>query len=49
MLYKLIIITLNDTVKTNVLRFRNNNFSYDIQRHLSNYQAYDKLSGNKDW
>jgi hypothetical protein len=25
------------------------NFSYDIQRYVSNDQAYGKLSGNKDW
>jgi hypothetical protein len=30
------------------VEFRNNNFSYDIQRYASNDQAYDKLSGNKD-
>jgi hypothetical protein len=25
------------------------NFTYDIQRYISNDQAYGKLSGNKDW
>jgi hypothetical protein len=24
-------------------------FSCDIQRYVSNDQAYDNLSGNKDW
>jgi hypothetical protein len=31
------------------VEFRNNNFSYDIQRYVWNDQAYDKLSDNKDW
>jgi hypothetical protein len=34
------LITVHDTVKTNVLGFRDNNLSYDIQRHLSNGHAY---------
>jgi hypothetical protein len=28
--------------------FKKNNFSGDIQRYVSNDQAYDKLSVNKD-
>jgi hypothetical protein len=34
--------------KKNVLGFRDNIFSYDIQRYGSNDQAYDKLSAKKD-
>jgi hypothetical protein len=43
------IITADDTVKTNDLGFRDNNFSHDIQQYVSNDQAYDKLLGKKDW
>jgi hypothetical protein len=42
------LITIDDTVKTNVLGFRDNNFSYDIQRYISNGEAYDNLSGKKN-
>jgi hypothetical protein len=42
------LITIDDTVKTNVLGFEDNNFSCDIQRYVSNDQAYDKLSDRKD-
>jgi hypothetical protein len=43
------LITVDDTVKTNVLGFRNNNFSYGVQRYVSNSQVCGKLSGKKDW
>jgi hypothetical protein len=36
---------LDDAAKTNVLGFRNSNFSYGIQRYLFNDHTYDKLSG----
>jgi hypothetical protein len=29
------------------VRFRDNDFFHDIQRHVSNDQAYGRLSGNK--
>jgi hypothetical protein len=41
------LVTVDDTVKTNVLGFRDN-YSCDIQRYVSNDQAYYKLSGKKD-
>jgi hypothetical protein len=42
------LITVDDTVDTNILGFMDNNFSYGIQRYLFNDHAYDKLSGNED-
>jgi hypothetical protein len=42
------LITVDDTEKTNVLGFRDNNFSFDIERYVSNDQAYDKFSGRED-
>jgi hypothetical protein len=30
------------------VEFRNNNFSYDIQQYVSDDEAYDKLSDDKD-
>jgi hypothetical protein len=42
------IITVDDSVKTNVLGFRVKTFSYDIQRYVSNDQAYYNVSGKKD-
>jgi hypothetical protein len=41
------VITIENTAKTNVRVFRHNNLPYDIQRYVSNYQAYDDLSGKK--
>jgi hypothetical protein len=41
------LITVNGTVKTNVLEFRDNNFSCDIQRFVRNDKAHDKLSDKK--
>jgi hypothetical protein len=41
------LITVDDTVKTNVLGFRDNSFC-DIQQYVSNDQAYDNLLGKKD-
>jgi hypothetical protein len=43
------LIIVDDNVKINVLRFRDNNFSYGIQQYLSNDHAYDKLSCKEDW
>jgi hypothetical protein len=45
---RLITPAVDCTVKANVFGFRDNNFSYDIQRYLSNNHAYDKLSGKED-
>jgi hypothetical protein len=43
------IFETNDTVKTNVLGFRNNNFSYDIQLYISNDQVItDNLLAKKE-
>lgn len=42
------LITVDDTVKSNVLGFRDNS-SYDIQRYASSDEAFDNLSGKKDW
>jgi hypothetical protein len=42
------LIAVDDTVKTDVLGFRDNNFSYCVQRYLSSDHAYDKLSGKKE-
>jgi hypothetical protein len=42
------LITVDVTVKTNVLGFRDNNFFSDIQLYISDDQDYDKLSGKKD-
>jgi hypothetical protein len=39
-------MTVDDTEKTNVLGFRDNNFSYGIQRYVS---PMIKLSGKEDW
>jgi hypothetical protein len=36
------IIPVGDNVKINVLGFRDNKFSCDIKRNLSNDQAYEK-------
>jgi hypothetical protein len=47
-LISLKLITADDTVKTNFLGLRVNNFSYDIQQCILNDQAYDNLSGKKD-
>jgi hypothetical protein len=41
--------TVLDSSPGEDVEFRNNNFSSDIQRYLSNNQAYDKLSGDEDW
>jgi hypothetical protein len=35
------LITVHDTVKTSVLSWFRDNFSYDIQRYISNDQACD--------
>jgi hypothetical protein len=43
------LITVDDTVKANVLGFRYTNFWYDIEQYVSNDQAHDKFSGKKDW
>jgi hypothetical protein len=40
-------ITEEDTVKTNVVVFRDNSFSHFIQRYLSNGHVYDKLLARK--
>jgi hypothetical protein len=42
------LIAVDDTVKTYVLVFRDNNFSYGIQRQISNDHAYDKFSGKEE-
>jgi hypothetical protein len=41
------LITVDDTVKTNVPGFRDN-FSCDVQKYIWNDQACDNLSGKKD-
>jgi hypothetical protein len=40
--------TVSETVKKNILGFRDNNISSDIQQYVSNNHVYDKLSDNKD-
>jgi hypothetical protein len=41
------LITVDVTEKTNVLGFRDNNLSYNIQQYISNDQAYDNLLDKK--
>jgi hypothetical protein len=43
------VITVYDNVKINVFGFRDNTFSYYIQRYVSNDLVYDSLLGKKDW
>jgi hypothetical protein len=43
------LITVYDNVKTNILVFKDNFFSFDIQRYVVDDQAYDNLSGKKSW
>jgi hypothetical protein len=44
-------IVLGSSLREDVFRdiIIDNNFFYDTQRYVSNYQACGKLSGNKDW
>jgi hypothetical protein len=41
------LITVCDDVKTNVLGFRDNNVSHDIQRYVSNDHSYGKFLARK--
>jgi hypothetical protein len=40
---------MNDSVKTDVFGFRDNNFSYGIWWHLSNDRAFDEHSCEENW